>query len=113
MPVNSNESTGKGAAQGQSFDNLITPISGVSFGGASVFQQVTIQGVATITASANFSQMTVSGLMTNNASGIVILQNVSGAATGGSGGTFSGKDPVGYFAFQTAAGALAKVPYFS
>ena len=112
MSVNQNESTAKSAAYGAGVDMISNPISGTSFPEAVVFQQVTIQGVTSVTASANFSQITVSGMLRTESSGIVFIQNVSGAATGGSGGTFSGKDPVGYISAQ-ANGAIIKIPYFS
>ena len=113
MSVNQNESTAKSAAYGAGVDMIANPISGTSFPEAVVFQQVTIQGVTSITGSANYAQVTVSGLLYTGSSGLTLVQNVSGAATGGSGGTFSGLDPVGYIAFQTAAGAIRRIPYFT
>jgi hypothetical protein len=114
MPsVNENESTAKTAAYGAGVDMISNPISGLSFPEAVVFQGITVQGVSTHTGSANFSQLTISGMIFTGSSGITIVQNVSGAATGGSGGTFSGLDPVGYLAFQTAAGAIRRIPYFT
>ena len=112
MSVNENESTSKGASQGIGVDMISNPISGTSFPEAVTFQQITVQGISTFSASASVSQMTVSGLFRTASSGIVFIQNVSGAATGGSGGSFSGKDPTGYIQV-VAGGALAKIPYFS
>ena len=119
MSVNQNESTAKSAAYGAGVDMISNPVSGTSFPEQTAFQGITVAGSATfssitsITGSANFAQVTVSGLLRTESSGIVFIQNVSGAATGGSGGTFSGLDPVGYIAFQTAAGAIRRIPYFT
>ena len=119
MSVNQNESTAKSAAYGAGVDMIANPISGTSFPEQAAFQGVTVAGSATfssitsITGSANFSQLTISGMLYTGSSGLTLVQNVSGAATGGSGGTFSGLDPVGYIAFQTAAGAIRRIPYFT
>lgn len=119
MSVNENESTARSASQGVGIDAISNPTSGTSFGEQVSLQGVTVAGSATfsaitsITGSASFSQITISGLLRTNSSGLTLIQNVSGAATGGSGGTFSGLDPVGYVAFQTAAGAIRRIPYFT
>ena len=113
MSVNENESTAKSATMGVGVDMITNPISGTNFGEAVVFgSTATFNGITSIAASASISQITISGLFRTGSSGITLIQNVSGAATGGSGGSFSGKDPVGYIQIL-ANGALAKIPYFS
>ena len=114
MSVNTRESTAKSAAYGAGVDMIANPISGTSFTEAVTFSDITtFSAPVSINTSATFNQITVSGLLRTESSGIVFIQNVSGAATGGSGGTFSGLDPVGYVAFVTAAGAVRRIPYFT
>lgn len=101
MPVNENESTAKAASMGVGVDAIANPISGVQFGDPANFG-----GIVTINASASINQVTVSGVFNTSTSGVNFFAFRSGTATGGSGGTFSGLDPVTWIAIQVSGNAL-------
>lgn len=116
MSVNQRESTAKSATMGVGVDAIANPISGTSFGEAVVFQQVTIEGVASMTGSGQFNQLFVSGKVdTVSASGVLTFATgaTSGTAVGGSG--YSGVfllAPQG-FVPVVVSGVICKIPFFN